>query len=144
MNETKKNAPMSATDLEIFETETEFFGFTPISFVDDVVNAINEYIYAAADSLQNYVENIDSGMPLSEIHQVSDRNQHVSCRILTTPSKGVDSILSMFETQVDKNFDKFELYVLRNIFKIPSGTIIPSYKVNRCVCVAVCMSLCGF
>ena len=65
MNET----PISKVD--IFELETEFFGFTPISFIDDVVNAVNEYMYAAADSLQSFVENIDSGMPLSEIHKVS-------------------------------------------------------------------------
>jgi hypothetical protein len=59
-----------SSKVDIFELETEFFGFTPISFIDDVVNVVNEYMYAAADSLQSFVENIDSGIPLSEIHKV--------------------------------------------------------------------------
>lgn len=32
------------------------------------------------------------------------------------------------ESAFDKNFDKFELYVLKNIFKIPAGTVLPAYQ----------------
>jgi hypothetical protein len=36
----------------LFEYETQFFGFTPISFVDGITNAVNEYTFEAFDELQ--------------------------------------------------------------------------------------------
>jgi hypothetical protein len=71
MTEKKEKYDELIKGLETFQLETEFFGFTPLSFVDDVVNIVYEYIYAAADSLRSYMENIDLGIPLSEIHRVS-------------------------------------------------------------------------
>ena len=40
-------------------------------------------------------------------------------------------IESLFENAVDKNFDKFEVYVLKNIFCIPKGLdiVLPHYQV---------------
>ena len=48
-----------------FEIETEFFGFTPVSFVDDVINAVNEYIYAAGDSLLLFLTKNDLKSPVA-------------------------------------------------------------------------------
>jgi hypothetical protein len=35
------------------------------------------------------------------------------------------------QNAVDKNFDLFELYVLRNIFRVPANVQIPTDKVKR-------------
>jgi hypothetical protein len=42
----------SESSLDLFEYETQFFGFTPISFVDGITNAVNEYTFEAFDELQ--------------------------------------------------------------------------------------------
>lgn len=36
---------------------TEHFGFSPLSFVDDVINSVNNMIYQASMALQEFVEN---------------------------------------------------------------------------------------
>ena len=43
---------------------------------------------------------------------------------------------------VDKNFDLFELYALRNIFRIPSEVTLPTDKVCVCVCLRACVCVC--
>ena len=45
----------SLPDISKFEPATEFFGFTPSSFVDDVINSVNEYLGRAMDSLHGYL-----------------------------------------------------------------------------------------
>ncbi len=47
--------PIPATYL--YERETQYFGFTPVSFVDSVINTVNTYAHAALDSLQDFVDN---------------------------------------------------------------------------------------
>ncbi|KAJ1913444.1 hypothetical protein H4219_005219 [Mycoemilia scoparia] len=79
----------------------EHFGYLPISFIDEIINAANEAIYRATDALTKFVEaEQGAGESTNEsIHQIE----------------------TLLEHNVDKNFDKFELYVLRNFFNIPKG-----------------------
>ncbi len=35
---------------------TEHFGFSPLSFVDDVINSVNNMIYQASMALQEFIE----------------------------------------------------------------------------------------
>jgi hypothetical protein len=35
--------------------------------------------------------------------------------------KGIQQLVTLFESAVDKNFDKFELYALKNIFNLSTG-----------------------
>ena len=46
---------MGDPTVAVYETATEFFGFTPVSFVDDVVNAANHYVFQAVESLQAFL-----------------------------------------------------------------------------------------
>jgi hypothetical protein len=95
MNEKKDTNKLSSMELETFELETEFLGFTPLSFVDDIVNMVNEYLYAAADSLQSYIESINSEMSLSEIHRVRS-SLDVSRFILHRPQKRVSRVSTRY------------------------------------------------
>ncbi|ORY01219.1 Mis12-domain-containing protein [Basidiobolus meristosporus CBS 931.73] len=99
------NAVALATELV-----TEHLGFLPLAFVDDVINSVNELIYQATSSLERFVE--------SEL----GANEHVE--------QGINQIETLLESAVDKNFDIFELYVLKNIFTIPPGVNVelPHYK----------------
>ncbi len=40
----------------LYQREAEFFGWTPISYIDGVINIVNQYIHAALNSLQDFVD----------------------------------------------------------------------------------------
>jgi hypothetical protein len=48
-------AAADAPPAAVFEAATEYFGFTPVSYVDDVVNAVNQYVFQAVESLQAFL-----------------------------------------------------------------------------------------
>jgi hypothetical protein len=48
----------------LFERETEILGFTPLSFVDAIINAVNQMAHSSMESLQELVD--------EEIGQVDD------------------------------------------------------------------------
>ena len=118
--EEKKKEKMSDT----FEQETEFFGFTPISFIDDVINFVNEYLYSAINSLKNYVEENCQMKDASNAKEQQQQQQQQEAI-----QHGIDQVVSLFESAIDINFDKFELYVLKNIFRIPPNTVLPHQQV---------------
>ena len=62
--ETRSNA--------IAEGLFEHFNYTPISFIDDVINTINELIYQAADALSEFVkdESSELSIPFEDVEQV--------------------------------------------------------------------------
>ncbi|KAJ1644950.1 hypothetical protein J3B02_001091 [Coemansia erecta] len=79
----------------------EHFGFLPISFIDEIINAANDTIYRATDALSKFVEKEQGSSEAT--------------------SQAVNKAETLLEHAVDKNFDKFELYALRNLFNIPQG-----------------------
>ncbi|KAJ2798600.1 hypothetical protein H4R20_004762 [Coemansia guatemalensis] len=79
----------------------EHFGFLPISFIDEIINAANDTIYRATDALCKFVEKEQGSGEAT--------------------SQAVNKAETLLEHAVDKNFDKFELYALRNLFNIPQG-----------------------
>ncbi|KAJ2852224.1 hypothetical protein IWW36_000365 [Coemansia brasiliensis] len=79
----------------------EHFGFLPISFIDEIINAANDTIYRATDALCKFVE--------KEQGSGEATNQ------------AINKAETLLEHAVDKNFDKFELYALRNLFNVPQG-----------------------
>ncbi|KAJ2353152.1 hypothetical protein GGF43_003563 [Coemansia sp. RSA 2618] len=79
----------------------EHFGFLPISFIDEIINAANDTIYRATNALCKFVE--------KEQGSGEATNQ------------AINKAETLLEHAVDKNFDKFELYALRNLFNIPQG-----------------------
>ncbi|KAG9296616.1 hypothetical protein G9A89_002887 [Geosiphon pyriformis] len=86
------------------ELMTEHFGFLPLSFIDDVINAVNELIYQVAQSLEIFLEQTTGGGEETE--------------------QGIHQVETLLEHAVDKNFDIFELYTLKNIFTVPSDVTI--------------------
>ncbi|KAJ3412872.1 hypothetical protein HDV05_008808 [Chytridiales sp. JEL 0842] len=92
------------------ELLAEHFGFVPTEFIDDVINAMNELVYQAMEEFQAFVEN-EGGDELEV-------------------EKGMTSLETLLENAVDKNFDKFEIFVLNNIFAMPShlSVTLPHYK----------------
>ena len=92
----------------LYEKETEYFGFYPIQFVDRVINAANEIIYQSADRFLNILHSSHDELSLISSFQLEE---------------GLLKMLTLWECAVDKNFDLFEMYLLKNIFKFPASVI---------------------
>lgn len=99
---------MTTPTMERTSILTEHLGYPPISLVDDIINAVNEIMYKCTNAMEKYLiqrGNID-GKDFSDEIKV-----------------GTAKLESLLENSVDKNFDKLELYVLRNILSIPSDLV---------------------
>ncbi|KAF9154543.1 hypothetical protein BG015_000687 [Linnemannia schmuckeri] len=104
---------------------TEHFGFSPLSFVDDVINSVNNMIYQASMALQEFVENE------MEAWAVQHRDQlPKSYDAKVESAKGMHKFETLLEAAVDKNFDRFELYALKNLFGVPEDVdiVLPHYE----------------
>lgn len=97
------------------EYETQFFGFTPESFVDGVYNAVNDYVVDCFQELENLFKSepsLSSAVTEAQLHAESDK------------------MAKNFYQSIDVAFDRFEVYVKNNIFKIPASVLLPEDKVH--------------
>ncbi|KAG0283946.1 hypothetical protein BGZ96_011688 [Linnemannia gamsii] len=104
---------------------TEHFGFSPLSFVDDVINSVNNMIYQASMALQEFVENE------MEVWAIQNQNRLPKDYDAKVESaKGMHKFETLLEAAVDKNFDRFELYALKNLFGVPEDVdiVLPHYE----------------
>ncbi|KAF9112254.1 hypothetical protein BGX27_003727 [Mortierella sp. AM989] len=102
---------------------TEHFGFSPLSFVDDVINSVNNMIYQASMALQEYVE--------MQMDEMSARNALPdNTDVKVECGKSMHKFETLLESSVDKNFDRFELYALKNLFGVPEDVdiVLPHYE----------------
>eukprot|EP01104_Vermistella_antarctica_P004374 TRINITY_DN14830_c0_g1_i1.p1 TRINITY_DN14830_c0_g1~~TRINITY_DN14830_c0_g1_i1.p1 ORF type:complete len:272 (+),score=75.47 TRINITY_DN14830_c0_g1_i1:210-1025(+) len=84
--------------------EHELFKFAPVSFVNNVINATNDHLCDGIDALEE---------ALLEQPEAKGREERVT--------QGVNKVHTALQQKFDRNMDKFELYVLRNILKVPQG-----------------------
>ncbi|CAG8556939.1 10810_t:CDS:2 [Paraglomus occultum] len=88
--------------MELSEALEKHFEFTPVSFINDVIDSVNKVIYQAAYKFNRYATS--------------------EAEVLKIPEKSIKSglchLITGLESSVDYNFDVFELYVARNIFTI--------------------------
>ncbi|XP_031567833.1 protein MIS12 homolog [Actinia tenebrosa] len=99
-----------------YEYETQFFGFTPKSFVDGVYNAINDYVSDCFKELEKLLSNeptLTKDCTAEQIHQKTDQ------------------MLSKFYESMDVSFDRLEIFLMQNIFKIPPNVLLPEDKIHE-------------
>lgn len=131
---------MSSSDYRVTTLLTEHLGFAPLTLIDEVINAVNHIMYNCTKAMDDFLNkgNIQreelKRKALEKSHSIGDAdihlddNDHGDRKLF--PAFPVDEInlgLAELETllvsHVDKNFDKFELYTLRNILTIPSDLV---------------------
>lgn len=95
---------MAAPTMKSTSILTEHLQYSAISLVDDIINAVNEVMYKCTAAMEKY---------LMEKSMISGRDYSEEIKI------GIAKLESILEQSVDKNFDKLELYVLRNVLRIP-------------------------
>lgn len=96
------------------------------SLIDDIINAVNSIVYQAIEALENGLLQIPprslgfardhASTSISDAHGDGNiENPEASAEI----ENGVHQLETLLESTVDKSFDKFEIYTLRNILTIP-------------------------
>ncbi|KKK18348.1 hypothetical protein P175DRAFT_0147174 [Aspergillus ochraceoroseus IBT 24754] len=105
---------------------TEHFSYTPLSLIDDIINSINNLIYQAISSLENGLnstppERLGFGHASnsSTIPDTDEDGNVVYPEAQLEIENGLHQLETLLEATVDKAFDKFEIFVLRNIFRVP-------------------------
>lgn len=96
------------------EILTDIFEFVPTQILDTIINAMNSLIYEAIAEVEKYIEEQLGQGPKAE--------------------KIVSELITLFESAFDKNFDKFEIFALKNIFNIPAhcNVRLPHLTVRIC------------
>lgn len=103
---------------------TEHFQWTPLSLIDDIINTANELLYSTVAGVADFFQSVsppDIGFhpPPGVIPDTDgDGNILYSAAERDEIEKGIHSLETLFEHAVDRNFDGFELFVLRNIFVV--------------------------
>ncbi|KAL2809308.1 Mis12 protein-domain-containing protein [Aspergillus granulosus] len=107
---------------------TEHFSYTPL--VNDIINSINNLIYQAISSLEGGLlstpperlgfSHANNG---STIPDTDEDGNVVYPEAQLEIENGLHQLETLLEATVDKAFDKFEIFVLRNIFRVPDDLI---------------------
>ncbi|KAA8916095.1 hypothetical protein TRICI_001746 [Trichomonascus ciferrii] len=87
---------------------TEHLGYAPIALIDDIINAVNDILYKCTAAMEMFLTERygeDTSIAEDEIEM------------------GTAKLETLLESIVDKCFDKFEIYVLRNLLVIPPELI---------------------
>lgn len=95
------------------EYETQYFGFTPKSFMNGVYNALAEYI---KEGLTAFTEHIEQQYPEE-----------------MTPDdlkKAEENLMKYILRKLNRSFDILEQYLITNVLKIPDHIVLPSDKIQ--------------
>ncbi|KAL4893661.1 putative MIND kinetochore complex component Mtw1 [Aspergillus ambiguus] len=104
---------------------TEHFSYTPLSLIDDVINSINNLIYQAISSLESGLLStpperlgFSHAANGSTIPDTDEDGNVVYPEARLEIENGLHQLETLLESTVDKAFDKFEIVVLRNTFRV--------------------------
>ncbi|KAI1427052.1 Mis12 protein-domain-containing protein [Xylaria sp. FL1777] len=107
------------------ETEllTEHFGHPPVSLIDDIINSVNILAERALNSVEQGLLNAPPAAlgfkaPKSQDAAAADSQPQHAERAKSEVEAGTHQLETLLCASIDRNFDKFELYVLRNIFTV--------------------------
>ena len=95
---------MTTPNLQSTSLLTEHLEYPPISLLDDIINTVNDIMYKCTAAMEKY---------LLRKAVVGTRDYSAEVRV------GVAKLETLLEHTVDRNFDRLELYVLRNVLSVP-------------------------
>lgn len=100
------------------------------SLIDDIINSINNLIYQAISSLESGLlatppERLGfaHGSNGSTIPETDEEGNIIYPEAKLEIENGLHQLETLLEANVDKAFDKFEIYVLRNILTVPEDLL---------------------
>lgn len=125
---------MNSGDFRVTALLTEHLGFAPLTLVDEVINAVNQIMYNCTDALETFLKK-RRGLQLEKLKDKAgidlkslldgDPSAEKENNIfpLDEIRHGTAELETLLVSHVDKNFDKFELYTLRNILTLPKDLV---------------------
>ncbi|KAF2827985.1 Mis12 domain-containing protein [Ophiobolus disseminans] len=108
---------------------TEHFTWPPISLIDDIINATNEVLYRCTDSFETGLLSADPALlgfadryaAESRVSEKDEDGNDSFPEARLEIEEGVLKLETLMENAVDKNFDRFEIWTLRNVLCLPRG-----------------------
>nr|POE86547.1 kinetochore-associated protein mtw1 [Quercus suber] len=103
---------------------TEHFRYTPLTLLDDIINTVNELVFRAINAIEQGMSDISPEalgfkLPAGEASASAQIQRTVLHDLKQNEiDKGVIQLESLLNATVDKDFDKFEIYTLRNILAV--------------------------
>ncbi|KAJ4195242.1 hypothetical protein NW767_002469 [Fusarium falciforme] len=109
-------APVSSD----YELLTEHFGYPPVSLLDDIINTINVLADRALDSVERLLLSIPpQSLGFSEKHAPAGETPLPPDEAAKLEIEhGTHQLETLLNASIDKNFDLFELYTMRNILTV--------------------------
>ena len=100
------------------------------TLIDDIINAVNTIVYRGIEAIENGLLNISPqtlGFSTSKnvnlaLNSESDGDVERS-EAQDEIENGVHQLETLLESTVDKAFDKFEIYTLRNVLTVPDDLV---------------------
>lgn len=117
---------MAATNHTTTALLTEHFRYTPLTLLDDIINTVNELVFRAVNAIEEGFGGTTAsqlGFKLETSVSKSLPNEQARSDALSEIKQneidnGIVKLESLLNATVDKDFDKFEIYTLRNILAV--------------------------
>ncbi|KAH0538437.1 hypothetical protein FGG08_004985 [Glutinoglossum americanum] len=123
---------MSAPNPSASSLLTEHLQYTPLSVIDDVINTVNGLIYKSVIYVEDLLQNADPvalgfrspavGPVKNGVADAGDGSTYPPEAKLEI-EEGVHKLETLFESTIDRDFDKLEIYALRNVFNVPEDVL---------------------
>ncbi|KAK1058831.1 hypothetical protein LTR74_013058 [Friedmanniomyces endolithicus] len=105
---------------------TEHFRYTPLKLLDDIINNVNELVYRAINAIEEGLAAIPptalgftlTPSQLESLPTEESRQDALDNLKATELGNGCVQLESLLNSTVDRDFDKFEIYTLRNILAL--------------------------
>ncbi|KXT18549.1 hypothetical protein AC579_2273 [Pseudocercospora musae] len=105
---------------------TEHFRYTPLTLLDDIINTVNELVFRAVNAIEEGFAGTTAeqlGFELDKKTAATLPNDQARRDALSELKQneidnGIVKLESLLNATVDKDFDKFEIYTLRNILSV--------------------------
>ncbi|KAF7546519.1 hypothetical protein G7046_g9273 [Stylonectria norvegica] len=110
---------MAASTSSDYELLTEHFGYPPVSLLDDIINTVNVLADRALDSVERLLlsippQNLGFTAPKPDDPDALPPDEAAKLEI----EHGTHQLETLLNASIDKNFDLFELYTMRNILTV--------------------------
>ncbi|EFX03117.1 mind kinetochore complex component [Grosmannia clavigera kw1407] len=110
---------MASSDTELL---TEHFGYPPVSLLDDIINSVNILAERAVSSVeQALLRQPPASLGFKAAKKASRPEDRAAAEAAAAEAhrheveNGTHQLETLLCASIDRNFDKFELYVMRNI-----------------------------
>lgn len=106
-----------------YPEEARFFGVCPLRFIEDILNAVDDYINDAVDEAE---KDLAASMPPTSAIAASRGGAKKIAAAASAASRSAavtqccDALVDLLRRKFDIHLDLFEMYALRNIFRVPS------------------------